>query len=118
MNNGEPSLIEPGVHYFFRERLKNCHVKRTTYNDTLINIAIGLCFIVVMVGFLYGSKYLKKSRAQKESEQRELIQYMQEKVRKIQEQGSDLIGDGTQNETITNLPEFENVDFMYFNNKN
>ena len=36
MNNGEPSLIEPGVHYFFRERLKNCHVKRTTYNDTLI----------------------------------------------------------------------------------
>ena len=40
-----PTLTEPGVKYFLRETLKQCHDKRTTYYNIIWNCGFFFIFI-------------------------------------------------------------------------
>jgi hypothetical protein len=110
-DNLEPKLVESGVEYFFKEKLKNCHVKRTSYSNTVINLTIGAIFIVGMFIFFYINKKVARKRVTNE-ERAQFYALMREKIKHIQTEDSDLIGDHKHNHTLTNLPPFENIDFI------
>lgn len=107
----EPKLVESGVEYFFKERLKRCHVKRTAYSNTVTNLVIGSIFIGGVLLFLYLNKKVTHKKITRKEEEI-FLALMREKIKNIQSEDSDLIGDHKHNHTLTNLPPFENIDFM------
>lgn len=110
-NNLEPKLVETGVEYFFKEKLKRCHTKRTAYSNTVTNLVIGGIFILGILTFLYLNKKVAPKRITRK-EQEIFLALMREKIKNITTEDSDLIGDHKHNHTLTNLPPFENIDFM------
>ena len=47
-----PCLTEPGITYFLNESLKQCHVYRDNYYNTLINLGLFAGFLVLLGGIL------------------------------------------------------------------
>jgi hypothetical protein len=107
----EPKLVESGVEYFFKEKLKHCHIKRTSYSNTVINLTIGAIFLVGMFLFFYINKKVSRKKITNE-ERAQFYALMRAKIKNIHSEDSDLIGDHKHNHTLTNLPPFENIDFI------
>ena len=49
----KPSLIEPGVKYFLRETLKQCHQFREKYHNFLFNLALFSIFLLIVLAILF-----------------------------------------------------------------
>ena len=48
MDFTKPTLIEPGVKYFLSETLKQCRIFKNTYNNIILNIVIGIVFLLIL----------------------------------------------------------------------
>jgi hypothetical protein len=44
----KPSLTEPGVKYFLNETLKQCHIVKNKFHNTVINIGLLIGFLLVL----------------------------------------------------------------------
>jgi hypothetical protein len=101
--NTRPMLTEPGVKYFINETLKQCHIIKEQYQNTLFNIGLLVVFFIILaILLLY--KYKGKLTPQ-EIEQKELVkkQYILSKIKNFQDAKI-----RSQQNLITGLPQWEN----------
>lgn len=95
----KPVLIEPGVKYFLRETLNQCHEFKKKYNNFLFNIILFVAF-VLLVGGVLAIKYkgkpnpLEVIRRNQEKEQ-----YLHSKIKILEEENRK-----KNDELITGLP--------------
>lgn len=98
----KPILIEPGVRYFLNETLKQCHVVKEKYYNTLFNIGMFFSFLLVL-GIILVVKYKGKiTPEEKEQKELEKKQYILSKIRNYQDAKQ-----RERQELITGLPHWE-----------
>ena len=106
-NINKPKLIEPGVKYFFKGILKECHnYKQKNYN-LVYNISLFILFFSIL-GIILFSRY-KGNKTSQENYQKNLKdkQYIMSKLvyyNRCNLENQQRI----QNNMITNLPDFSN----------
>jgi hypothetical protein len=99
----KPSLIEPGVRYFFSEALKKCHTFKENYHNLMINIGLLICFIIILgiiLLFKYKGKLTPEEIRQKELDKKK---YILSKIKNYQDTRK-----REEQELITGLPHWEN----------
>ena len=52
----KPVLTEPGVKYFLNQTLKQCHVIRNNFHNTVFNIGMFIGFLIIL-GLILLYKY-------------------------------------------------------------
>lgn len=78
-----PSLIEPGVKYFFGGVLKECNRLREDYHNTVFNTCMFGAFVLVLAAVLY-YKYRSKPTPEEQVEIRKKQQeYILSKLRMV-----------------------------------
>ena len=97
-----PSLTEPGVKYFLRETLKQCHDKRTNYYNIVWNCGFFLLLLVLVGVILSYRKRNKLTPEQKKEKQERDHAHVMSKIKALREERKKI-----NNEIITNLPKFE-----------
>ena len=98
-----PSLVEPGVKYFFRETLKQCHHFKEKYYNFLFNLGLFLLFVFVLLVILFFKYKGRLTPSEREQKTREKQQYILSKIKNFQEAKKI-----AQQELITGLPNWEN----------
>jgi hypothetical protein len=99
----KPSLVEPGMKYFLRETLKQCHHFREKYHNFLFNLGLLLLFLLIL-GVILLYKYKGRlTPAEREQKTREKQQYILSKIKTFQEAKKQ-----AHQELITGLPNWEN----------
>ena len=71
--SSSPTLIEPGVKYFFNQTLKQCNVKRNNLYNTLCNLGLFAAFLGIFLSILYYKKKAKKTAAELEEEEQQKL---------------------------------------------
>jgi len=99
----KPKLIEPGVKYFLNQALKQSHIIRENFHNTLFNIGMLILFIFIL-GIILVYKYKGRLSSAEQAEiNKEKKQYILEKIKIYQQ--SKLTA---QQQLITGLPHWEN----------
>jgi hypothetical protein len=99
----KPILTEPGVKYFLSEALKQSHIIRENFHNTLFNIGM-LIFFLLILGAILVYKYkgkLTPVEISKNNNQKQ--QYILEKIKNFQ-----IAKQRAQQELITGLPHWDN----------
>lgn len=98
----KPSLTEPGVKYFLHQTLKQCHNVRNTFHNTIFNIGLFICFLLIL-GLILLYKYKGKlTPVELEKKNKEKQQYILSKIKTFQ-QAKRI----AHQELISGLPEWE-----------
>jgi uncharacterized transporter YbjL len=108
MSMTNPTLIEPGVKYFFNQTLKQCNTKKISLYNTLCNIGLLITFLVIMFSILYYKKTTKKSSEELNQEEENKQRYILSTVQKYTD---NKLRENQQ--LITNLPPFNPDDIIY-----
>ena len=97
-------LIEPGVKYFLSQSLKNCHIKKDVYYNTIFNISMFIFIVLLFSGLLYYMYKGKMTPEQKQMKKQEQYNYIMQKINTLR-----IEREKTQNnqKLITNLPVWE-----------
>jgi hypothetical protein len=99
----KPKLTEPGVKYFLNQALKQSHIIREKFHNTIFNIGMLILFLLIL-GFILVYKYKGRltpvEQARKTTEKQ---QYILEKIKNFQQ--SKL---RAHEQLITGLPHWEN----------
>ena len=83
-NINKPTLIEPGVHYFFHKTLQQCHKIKEEYYNLIFNISATLG-IITLIGLFLLYKYKgKKTEVEKKIQEREKQYYILGKIKQYQ----------------------------------
>jgi hypothetical protein len=98
----KPILTEPGVKYFLSETLKQCRVFKNTYNNTLLNIIITICFLTILGIILFFKYKGKLTPAEQELKNKQKRYYILSKIQNFQETKQ-----RAEQELITGLPHWE-----------
>jgi len=81
----KPSLTEPGVKYFLNQTLKQCHIIRNKFHNTIFNIGLLFAFLLVL-GLILLYKYKGKlNPVELEQKNKEKQQYILSKIKNFQE---------------------------------
>lgn len=100
MSQGSSHLVEPGVKYFLRESLKQCHEIKTKYYNLYYNIG-AFILIVGLITLILWVKYKGKlSPVEKELKSRRDKQYILEKLKSLP-------NPAREGRMITDLPKWE-----------
>lgn len=98
----KPALTEPGVKYFLNQTLKQCHIIRNKFHNTIFNIGLFFAFLLVL-GLILLYKYKGKlSPVELEEKNKEKQQYILSKIKNFQEAKRI-----AHQELITGLPAWE-----------
>lgn len=98
----KPALTEPGVKYFLHQTLKQCHVVRDNFHNTVFNVGLLLAFLLTL-GLILLYKYKGKlTPVQVEQKNKEKQQYILSKIQKFQQAKR-----VAHQELITGLPTWE-----------
>jgi hypothetical protein len=97
--SSSPTLIEPGVKYFFNQTLKQCNVKRNNLYNTLCNLGLFAVFLGIFLSILYYKKKTKKNEVELEEEERQNQQIILSKIKNYND-----VKLRESQELITNLP--------------
>jgi hypothetical protein len=81
----KPQLTEPGIKYFLNETLKQCHVYKNNYINTLINIGLLVGFLLILGAILFYKYKGRLSEVEKKRKDKEKQQYILSKVKSFQE---------------------------------
>jgi len=99
----KPTLTEPGVRYFLNQTLKQCHVIKNNFHNTVFNIGLFIAFLIVL-GLILLYKYKGKlTPVELERKNKEKQQYVLSKIKNFQEAKRK-----AHQELITGLPQWEN----------
>jgi hypothetical protein len=99
----KPTLTEPGVKYFLDNALKQSHIIREKFHNTIFNIGMFILFLIILGGILvykYKGKLTPVEIAQKNKEKQ---QYVLERIKTFQ-----IAKQKAHQELITGLPQWEN----------
>lgn len=99
----KPSLTEPGVKYFLNQALKQSHIIREQFHNTIFNIGLFILFLLILGGILV---YKYKGRLTAEEiaiKNKEKQQYILERIKNFQ-----IAKRRAHQELITGLPHWEN----------
>lgn len=99
----KPKLVEPGVRYFLNQALKQSHLIRQQFHNTIFNIGMFIFFLLILGGVLvykYKGRLTPLEIAQKN---REKQQYILERIKNFQTAKRK-----AHQELITGLPHWEN----------
>jgi len=102
-NISKPSLTEPGVKYFLNQTLKQCHIIKNNFHNTIFNIGLFIAFLIVL-GLILLYKYkgrLTPVEIHKKNQEKQ--QYILSKIKTFQEAKRK-----AHQELITGLPQWEN----------
>lgn len=97
----KPTLTEPGVKYFLNQSLKQAHIIREKFHNTIFNIGMFIFFLFILGGILvykYKGRLTPTERAQKD---REKQQYVLERIKTFQ-----IAKQRAHQELITGLPQW------------
>jgi len=98
-----PLLTEPGVKYFLNQALKQSHMIREKFHNTMFNIGMFILFVVILgciLVYKYKGKLTDVEISQKNKEKH---QYILERIRNFQ-----IAKQRAHQELITGLPQWEN----------
>jgi hypothetical protein len=99
----KPLLTEPGVKYFLSQTLKQCHLMREKFYNTIFNLGMLIGFFMIL-GFILFFKYKGRlTPVEIEKKNHEKRQYILEKIKNFQHAKQK-----AHRELITGLPEWEN----------
>ena len=99
----KPTLTEPGVRYFLNQTLKQCHVIKNNFHNTIFNIGLFIAFLIVL-GLILLYKYKGKlTPIELDKKNKEKQQYVLSKIKNFQEAKRK-----AHQELITGLPQWEN----------
>jgi len=80
----EPSLVEPGVKYFLHQSLKQCHIVREKFENTIFNIGLFFGFLIIL-GLILIYKYKGKlTPIEMQKKNKEKQEYILSKIKIIQ----------------------------------
>jgi hypothetical protein len=99
----KPILTEPGVKYFLNHALKQTHIIKEKFHNTIFNIGMFILFLIILGGILlykYKGKLSPVEIAQKNKEKQ---QYILDKIKTFQ-----IAKQKAHQELITGLPRWEN----------
>jgi len=99
----KPTLTEPGVKSFLSNALKQSHIIREEFHNTIFNIGMLIFFVLILGGILiykYKGKLTPVEIAKKNKEKQ---QYVLEKIKNFQ-----ISKQRAHQELITGLPRWEN----------
>jgi hypothetical protein len=82
-NYASPSLIEPGVKYFFGGVLKQCNRLREEYQNTVFNICMFGFFVIILGVLLYYKRASKPTPEQQAAIRRNQQEYILSKLRMV-----------------------------------
>ena len=105
--SSSPTLIEPGVRYFFNQTLKQCNSKRTNLYNTLSNVGLFAVFLGIFLSILYYKKKNKKTESECEEMDRQNQLLILSKIKNYND-----VKLRESQELITNLPQFSTQDVM------
>ena len=98
----KPSLTEPGVKYFLNQTLKQCHIIRDNFHNSIFNIGLFFGFLLVL-GLILIYKYKGRlTPVEIEKKNKEKQQYILSKIKNFQESKR-----RAHQELITGLPAWE-----------
>ena len=99
----KPALTEPGVKYFLHQTLKQCHVVREKFHNTIFNIGLFMAFLIIL-GLILLYKYKGKlTPIEIERKNKEKQQYILSKIQNFEQAKRK-----ASQELITGLPAWEN----------
>jgi hypothetical protein len=99
----KPALTEPGVKYFLHQTLKQCHVVREKFHNTIFNIGLFLAFLIIL-GLILLYKYKGKlTPVEIAMKNKEKQQYILSKIQNFEQAKR-----RASQELITGLPTWEN----------
>lgn len=100
----KPVLTEPGVKYFLNETLKQCHIVKDKFYNSIFNIGLFFAFIIILgliLLYKYKGRLTPAEIAQKNKEKQ---QYILSKIKTFQESKR-----RAHQELITGLPNWDNI---------
>jgi uncharacterized membrane protein YciS (DUF1049 family) len=101
--HAKPNLTEPGVRYFLNQALKQCHIIKNTFHNTIFNIGLFIGFLIIL-GLILLYKYKGRlTPVEIERKNKEKQQYILSKIKTFQEAKRK-----AHQELITGLPQWEN----------
>jgi hypothetical protein len=99
----KPELTEPGVKYFLNQALKQSHIIREQFHNTIFNIGM-LIFFMLILGFILVYKYKGRlTPVELAMKNKEKQQYILEKIKNFQQAKL-----RAHQQLITGLPHWEN----------
>lgn len=98
----KPALTEPGVKYFLHQTLKQCHIVREKFHNTIFNIGLFLAFLIILAVILLYKYKGKLTPVEIERKNKEKQQYILSKIKNFQE-----VKRRAHQELITGLPAWE-----------
>lgn len=106
-NANKPKLIEPGVKYFFKSILNECHqIKQKNYNF-FYNVSMFILFIAILGTILFTKYKGNKTKAEIYQKNLQDKQYIMSKLVYYNRQDLDN-RQRISNNMITNLPDYSN----------
>jgi hypothetical protein len=106
-----PKLTEPGTKYFLNETLKQCHIFRSNYHNTLINISLFVGFVFILGAILFYKYKGRLTPIEKQNKNNEKQQYILSKIKIFQQAKRT-----AHQELITGLPNWDS-EFDVIHNK-
>jgi len=104
----KPNLTEPGVKSFLNYTLKQCHMIKKNYYNTIYNLSLLFVFLFLLGLFLFFKYKGKLTKEEIEQRNREKEQYILLKIQKFQEAKRQEHQQIIQSDMITGLPSFSN----------
>jgi len=98
-----PTLTEPGMKYFINETLKQCHHFKQKYNNTMMNILLGISLVTFICIFLILKYKGKLTPNEKKAKDREKQHYILSKIKNYHDSRQRY-----SQSLITGLPEWRN----------
>jgi hypothetical protein len=99
----KPILTEPGVKYFLNQALKQSHIIKEQFNNTIFNIGMLIFFLLILGSILIYKYKGKLTPVEISKKNKEKQQYILEKIKNFQ-----IAKQKAQQELITGLPHWEN----------
>jgi hypothetical protein len=101
--SSKPKLTEPGVKYFLSQALKQSHIIREKFHNSIFNIGMLILFIIILGSILLYKYKGRLTPVEQQIKNKEKQQYILEKIKNFQQ--SKL---RAQQQLITGLPHWEN----------
>jgi hypothetical protein len=99
----KPLLTEPGVTSFLSNALKQSHMIRENFHNTVFNIGMFIFFIIILASILVYKYKGKLTPVEIRQKNKEKQQYILERIKNFQ-----ISKQRAQQELITGLPHWEN----------
>ncbi len=101
MDISSPQLIEPGIYTFLKCSLKQCHIFKWKYYNYMVNIIMGIGFLLVVLVFCYSHYKGVPTPEERQLQLNKTQQYILQKINNYR-----MAKQYEHQELITSLPSF------------